>query len=82
MLIGGTWGYRMSLIEEMGTNMCKKIRATATLEYDVEEILRDLTHDFPDEEFTEESVVAMIHNWIKDDFENTLAEVRIEEING
>jgi hypothetical protein len=62
--------------------VCKKIRATAVIEYDIEEVLRDLRTDFPDEEFTEESVVDMIHNWIKDDFGNTLADVRIEEING
>ena len=62
--------------------VCKKIRATAVVEYDVEEVLLDLRTDFPDEEFTEETVVDMIHNWIKDDFGNTLADVRIEEING
>jgi hypothetical protein len=62
--------------------VCRKIRATAVVEYDVEEVLLDLRTDFPDEEFTEETVVDMIHNWIKDDFGNTLADVRIEEING
>jgi hypothetical protein len=62
--------------------LCKKIRATAVVEYDVDEVLLDLRTDFPDEEFTEETVVDMIHNWIKDDFGNTLADVRIEEING
>lgn len=62
--------------------MCRKIRATAVVEYNVDEVLLDLRTDFPDEEFTEEAVVDMIHNWIKDDFGNTLADVRIEEING
>ncbi|CAB4148012.1 hypothetical protein UFOVP696_92 [uncultured Caudovirales phage] len=62
--------------------VCKKIRATAVVEYDVEEVLLDLRTDYPEENFTEEYVVDMIHKWIKDDFENTLAEVRIEEING
>ena len=62
--------------------LCKKIRATAVVEYDVDEVLLDLRTDFPYEEFTEETVVDMIHNWIKDDFGNTLADVRIEEING
>jgi hypothetical protein len=62
--------------------VCRKIRATAVVEYDVEEVLLDLRTDFPDEEFTEETVADMIHNWIKDDFGNTLADVRIEEING
>jgi hypothetical protein len=52
------------------------------MEYNVDDILRDLRSDFPEEEFTEQGVVDMIHNWIKDDFGNTLAEVRIEEING
>ena len=62
--------------------MCKKIRATAVIEYDVEGVLTDLHQDYPEEKFTEEYVIDMIHKWIKDDFENTLAEVRIEEING
>jgi hypothetical protein len=65
-----------------GAKVCRKIRATAIMEYNVDDILRDLRSDFPEEEFTEQGVVDMIHNWIKDDFENTLAEVRIEEING
>ena len=62
--------------------VCKKIRATAVIEYDVEEVMKELHSDYTDENFTEEYVVDMIHNWIKDDFGNTLAEVRIEEING
>ena len=62
--------------------VCKKIRATAVIEYDVEGVLKDLEQDYPEEKFTEEYVIDMIHKWIKDDFENTLAEVRIEEING
>jgi hypothetical protein len=62
--------------------VCKKIRATAVIEYDVEEVLKELKADYSDEEFTEEYVIDMIHNWIKDDFGNTLADVRIEEING
>ena len=62
--------------------VCRKIRATATVEYDVEDVLRELQEDYQDEEFTEEYVVDMIHQWIKDDFGNTLADVRIEEING
>lgn len=62
--------------------MCKKIRATAVIEYDVKQVLFELKEDYSDEEFTEEYVIDMIHGWIKDDFENTLAEVRIEEING
>lgn len=62
--------------------VCKKIRATATIEYNVEDIMLDLAQDYPEEKFTEEYVIDMIHKWIKDDFENTLAEVRIEEING
>jgi hypothetical protein len=62
--------------------VCKKIRATATIEYDVEDVMTDLEQDYPEEKFTEEYVIDMIHKWIEDDFENTLAEVRIEEING
>ena len=62
--------------------VCKKIRATATIEYNVEDVMLDLTQDYPEENFTEEYVIDMIHKWIKDDFENSLAEVRIEEING
>lgn len=62
--------------------VCRKIRATAVVEYDVEDVLRELQEDYEDQEFTEEYVVSMIHEWIKDDFGNTLAEVRIEEING
>ena len=62
--------------------VCRKIRATAVIEYDVEDVLRELQEDYSDEKFTEEYVVDMIHNWIKDDFGNTLAEVRIEDING
>jgi hypothetical protein len=64
--------------------VCRKIRATAVIEYDVEDVLRELQEDYANESesFTEEYVVDMIHQWIKDDFENTLAEVRIEEING
>lgn len=65
-----------------GGTMCKKIRATAIAEYDVEELLRDMREEYPDESFTDQDAIDMIHKWIKDDFENTLAEVRIEEING
>jgi hypothetical protein len=61
--------------------VCRKIRATAVIEYDVEEVLKELQADYSDEKFTEEYVIDMIHNWIKDDFGNTLAEVRIEEID-
>ena len=62
--------------------MCKKIRATAIAEYDVEDLLKDMREEYPEESFTEQDAVDMIHKWIKDDFENTLADVRIEEING
>lgn len=62
--------------------VCKKIRATAVIEYDIEQLLSDLEQDYPEEKFTEDDAIDMIHKWIKDDFENTLAEVRIEEING
>lgn len=62
--------------------MCKKIRATAIVEYDVEDLLKDIREEYPDESFTEQDALDMIRKWIKDDFENTLAEVRIEEING
>jgi hypothetical protein len=62
--------------------VCRKIRATAVAEYDVEDLLRDMEEEYPNQSFTEQDAVDMIHQWIKDDFENTLAEVRIEEING
>lgn len=62
--------------------MCKKIRATAIIEYDIDQLVSDLEQDYPEEKFTEQDAIDMIHKWIKDDFENTLAEVRIEEING
>ena len=62
--------------------MCTVIRATATVEYKIEDVMNDFAEDYPAEEFTEEDARDMIHKWIKDDFENTLAEVRIEEING
>lgn len=42
--------------------VCRKIRATAVIEYDVEDVLRELQEDYSDEEFTEEYVVDMIHN--------------------
>lgn len=62
----------------------RKIRATAVLEYDVEGVLRELHEDYVNEgvTFTEEYVVDMIHKWIKEDFGNTFAEIRIEDING
>ena len=44
--------------------------------------MNDFSEDYPNEEFTETDARDMIHKWIKDDFENTFAEVRIEEING
>jgi hypothetical protein len=62
--------------------VCKKIRATAIIEYDIDQLVSDLEQDYPEEKFTEQDAIDMIHKWIKDDFENTLAEVRIEEING
>jgi hypothetical protein len=62
--------------------MCKKIRATATVDYVIEDLLKDMREEYPDEKFTEQDAVDMIHQWIKDDFGNTLADVRIEEING
>ena len=62
--------------------MCKVIRATATVEYKLEDVMNDFAEDYPDEKFTEQDARDMIYKWIKDDFENTLAEVRIEEING
>jgi hypothetical protein len=64
--------------------VCRKIRATAVLEYDVEEVLTELQEDYANEgiSFTEEYVVDMIHKWIKEDFGTTFAEIRIEDING
>lgn len=62
--------------------VCKKIRATAVAEYDVDDLLRDMREEYPDESFTEQEAIDMIHKWIEDDFGNTLADVRIEEING
>jgi len=62
--------------------MCTVIRAIATVEYKVEDVMNDFSEDYPNEEFTETDARDMIHKWIKDDFENTFAEVRIEEING
>lgn len=62
--------------------MCTVIRAIATVEYKIEDVMNDFREDYPDEEFTEVDARDMIHKWIKDDFENTFAEVRIEEFNG
>lgn len=62
--------------------MCTVIRAIATVEYKIEDVMNDFSEDYPAEEFTETDARDMIHKWIKDDFENTFAEVRIEEING
>ena len=62
--------------------MCTVIRAIATVEYKIEDVMNDFSEDYPNEEFTETDARDMIHKWIKDDFENTFAEVRIEEING
>ena len=52
------------------------------MEYKIEDVMNDFSEDYPAEEFTETDARDMIHKWIKDDFENTFAEVRIEEING
>lgn len=62
--------------------MRKIIRATAIVEYKLEDLINEFKEDYPEEEFTEQDAISMIHQWIKDDFGNTLAEVRIEEING
>jgi hypothetical protein len=62
--------------------MCRTITATATVTYKVDDLLSDLEQDYPEEKFTEQDAIDMIHQWIKDDFGNTLADVRIEESNG
>lgn len=58
-----------------------KIKATAELEYDCEEVLDDLKKDFPDQEWTIQDAKDTIYNWIKDDFGGLHMEYKIEEIN-
>ncbi len=59
-----------------------KIRASATIVYDVEEVLEDLRKDYPDDQFDINDAKAMIRSWIKDDFHtNDLLDVIVEEIN-
>ena len=60
-----------------------KIKASATIEYDADEVLSDLRKDYPDEQFDINDARAMIHQWIKDDFRvNDLITLEIEEIHG
>ena len=40
--------------------MCTIIRATAVLEYKVEDVMNDFAEDYPDEKFTEEDARDMI----------------------
>lgn len=61
--------------------MCYKIKATASIEYDVEDVLADLRHDYPNEVWEISDAKDMIHKWIKDDFENMIVQPKIEEIN-
>lgn len=57
-----------------------KIKASATIEYDADEVLADLRKDYPDEQFDINDARTMIHQWIKDDFHvNDLMTLTIEE---
>ena len=57
-----------------------KIKASAIIEYDADEVLGDLRKDYPDEQFDINDARAMIHSWIKDDFHvNDLMTLKIEE---
>lgn len=59
-----------------------KITATATITYDVDEVLEDLRHDNPDLDFNIADAKDMIHRWIKDDFGSMIIDPKIEETNG
>jgi hypothetical protein len=57
-----------------------KIKASAIIEYDTQEVLSDLRKDYPDQQFDINDARAMIHQWIKDDFHvNDLITMNIEE---
>lgn len=59
-----------------------KIKASATIEYDVNEVLDDLRKDYPEDQFDINDAKTMIYQWIKDDLNtNDLLEVKIEEID-
>ena len=59
-----------------------KIRATCTVEYDPQEVLKELNQDYPDGSWDMDYAKGMIHQWIKDDFGCILMEYKVEEING
>ena len=58
-----------------------KIKATCVVEYDAEEVLEDLSKDYPDESWDINDAKSMIHRWIKDDFGCILMDYKVEEIN-
>lgn len=58
-----------------------KIKAICEVEYDTEDVLNDLRHDYPNESWDETDAKSMIYSWIKDDFGGTLMDYRIEENN-
>ena len=59
-----------------------KIKASAVIEYDADEVLGDLRKDYPDDQFDINDAKTMIYQWIKDDFRtNDLIEIQIEEID-
>lgn len=59
-----------------------KIKASAVIEYDADEVLADLQKDYPEDQFDINDAKTMIYQWIKDDFRtNDLIEIQIEEID-
>ena len=59
-----------------------KIKAICEVEYDTEEVLADLRHDYPHDNWDIDDAKSMIRSWIKDDFGGIHMDYRIEEING
>ena len=59
-----------------------KIKAICEVEYDTEDVLADLKHDYPNDNWDIADAKGMIMSWIKDDFSGIHMDYRIEEING
>ena len=59
-----------------------KLRASAEVEYDCEEVLGDLRKEYPDKEWTMKDAEDTVRNWIRDDFSSCYMEYKVEEIYG
>lgn len=57
-----------------------KIKVSCEVIYDTQDVINDLSNDYPNDSFSEDDAKTMIYQWIKDDFEPTMLDYKVEEI--